>query len=48
MPENFYLQDEIYRPEFNLCIDELQELGINSQEVSKLSESMKTYVYGVI
>jgi hypothetical protein len=45
MPENFHLQEEIYRPEFELCMNELQELGINSQEVNQLSESMKTYVY---
>lgn len=48
MPENFYLQDQIYRPEFNLCIDELQKIWIDCQEVSQISERMKTYVYWIM
>lgn len=48
MPDNFYLQDEVYRPEFDLCRDELQILWIDTQEVKQLSEQSKTYVYGVI
>lgn len=48
MPERFYLQDEIYRPEFELCIQELQKLWIEAWEVQELSERMKTYVYGIL
>lgn len=48
MPKSFYLQEQIYRREFELCLQELQELWIEAQEVRKLSESIKTYVYWTI
>lgn len=46
-PENFYLQDGLYRPEFELFRSELEKLWISSQEVFDVSERYKTYAYWV-
>lgn len=45
-PENFYLQDEVYRPEFNLLLSELRLQWNVVQEVDKIEEINKTYIYG--
>ena len=47
-PENMYLQEQQYRPEFQLCIDKLQLLGIQTQEVQEILQKDKIYVYGVM
>lgn len=44
-PENFYLQEEIYRPEFELLISELNLNWIKAEEIEEINERYKTYLY---
>jgi len=44
-PENFYLQDEVYRPEFKLLLNELTIQWEVTQEVDEIDERNKTYMY---
>lgn len=51
MPRKFYLWEEIYRPEFELCLNELRNLDIEAEEVKNYflniweNQRNKTYAY---
>ena len=47
-PQKMYLQEQQYRPEFQLCIDEMNMLWIDTQEIWELIDRYKTYVYGTL
>lgn len=45
-PKNFFLQEEVYRPEFELAISEVwMQTWENFQEIDELNSMMSTYIY---
>lgn len=46
-PDKTYLQEEIYRPEFELFINEMSIYWKQIEEVTQINERYKTYIYGV-
>jgi len=45
-PAKIMLQEERYRPEFELAIKELKELGIMTKETKVIDGRQPTYIYG--